>query len=57
VTVRYYDVARRWTRIEPHLQDETLNEILVADFNDYTQGRWGEVFYPGTYLEEIESCD
>jgi hypothetical protein len=58
VTVRYYDVARHWTkRIEPHLQDETLNKILIADFNDYTQGRWGVVFYPGTYPENIESWD
>jgi hypothetical protein len=58
VTVRYYDVARHWTkRIEPHLQDDMLNKILVRDFNDYTQGRWGEGFYPGTYPENIESCD
>jgi hypothetical protein len=58
VTVRYYDVTRRWTkRIEPHLQDDMLNKILVRDFNDYTQGRWGLVFYPGTYPEDIESCD
>jgi hypothetical protein len=58
VTVRYYDVARHWTkRIEPHLKDDVLNKILVRDFNDYTQGRWGEVFYPGTYPENIESCD
>jgi hypothetical protein len=56
--VRYYDVTRHWTqRIEPHLQDEMLNKILIADFNDYTQGRWGLVFYPGTYPEGIESCD
>jgi hypothetical protein len=34
-----------------------LNKILIADFNDYTQGRWGVVFYPGTYPEDIESCD
>jgi hypothetical protein len=58
VTVRYYDVARHWTkRIEAHLQDDMLNKILVHDFNDYTQGRWSEVFYPGTYPENIESCD
>ena len=56
--VRYYDVTRHWTRrIESHLQDETLNNILVADFNDYTQSRWGKVFYPGMYPEDIESCD
>src|SRR5579863_601800 len=53
-TVQYYDVPRYWTkRIKPHLQDEMLNKILVADFNDYTQGRWGEVFYPGTFPENI----
>ena len=58
VAVRYYDVARHWTkRIAPHLQDETLNKILVADFNDYTQRRWGRAFDPGTYPEDIESCD
>ena len=56
--MRYYDVTRHWTRrIESHLQDETLNNILVADFNDYTQSRWGKVFYPGMYPEDIESCD
>ena len=52
------DVARHWTkRIEPHLQDELLNKILIADFNDYTQGRWGFVFRPGTYPENTQSCD
>jgi hypothetical protein len=30
---------------------------LVANFNDYTQSRWGKVFYPGMYPEDIESCD
>jgi hypothetical protein len=56
--VRHYDVARHWTkRIEPHLGDERLNNILVADFDDYTQSRWDKVFYPGMYPGDIESCD
>jgi hypothetical protein len=56
--MRYYDVKRHWIkRIEPHLADEELNEVLVRDFNRYTMGRWNQPFTKGQYPEEFESCD
>jgi hypothetical protein len=36
--LRYYDVRRRWKRVEPHLADEELNRILRRDFGRYTIG-------------------
>jgi hypothetical protein len=55
---QYYDLQRNWTRkIAPHLKNETLNRILVRDFNKFTMGRWREPFLPGNFPEEFESCD
>jgi hypothetical protein len=56
--MRYYDLKGHWTRrIEPHLDDEWLNAILVRDFNKFTYGRWRQVFTAGQYPREFESCD
>jgi hypothetical protein len=56
--IRYYNIPRHWTkRIEPHLDDAELNEILVRDFNRFTYGRWRQVFLPGRFPAEFESCD
>jgi hypothetical protein len=56
--LRYYDLKRHWTkRIMPHLDDKTLNEILVRDFSKFTFGRWQLRFLPGNLPEEFETCD
>lgn len=56
--MRYFDVKRHWTRrIEPHLADAQLNQILVSDFGMYTYGRWRKRFKPGQVPRDYESCD
>ena len=56
--MHYYDLQRKWTRkIVPHLNDETLNTILVRDFNNYCVETWNKTFNPGQLPEDIESCD
>jgi hypothetical protein len=56
--MRYYDLQRHWTKkIEPHLANKQLNNILVRDFNKFTFGRWGRRFVHGQYPCEYESCD
>lgn len=55
---RYYDLPRHWTRkIEPHLGDKKLNDILVRDFNKYTTGISKRQFARGQYPYQFESCD
>jgi hypothetical protein len=56
--IHYYDLQKNWTKkIVPHLKDETLNNILVRDFNKYTVNRWNKTFNRGQLPEDIESCD
>lgn len=56
--MRYYDLKRHWTRrIEPHLADAKLNDVLVRDFNLFTYGRWRQPFAYGQFPREFESCD
>ena len=56
--MRFYDLKRNWTRkIVSHLGDETLNRILVDDFNKYTFGRWAQEFKPGEFPHDYETCD
>jgi len=54
---RYYDLKRNWRKIEPHLSNELLNDVMVTEFNKYTFGRWGETFKHGEYPRDYESCD
>jgi hypothetical protein len=56
--MHYYDLRRNWTRkIVPHLNNETLNTILVRDFNNYCVDRWNKTFKPGQLPEDVESGD
>jgi hypothetical protein len=56
--MRYYDLKRHWTRkIEPHLADPRVSNVLVRDFNKFTFGRWNTPFTHGQYPHEFESCD
>jgi hypothetical protein len=56
--MRYYDLQRYWTKkIEPHLANKQLNNILVRDMNKFTFGRWRKPFIHGQYPCEHESCD
>jgi hypothetical protein len=57
-SMRYYDLEQHWTtRIEPHLADKKLNDILVRDFNKYTFGRWRLHFTTGQYPADFDSLD
>lgn len=56
--MHYYDLQKHWTKkIEPHLANSQLNNILVRDFNKFTFGRWRKPFVHGQYPWECESCD
>jgi hypothetical protein len=54
---RYYDLKRNWKKVEPHLSNAHLNDVLVTEFNKYTFGRWGETFKHGEYPCDYESSD
>jgi hypothetical protein len=54
--LKYYDIKRNWTRkIDLHLKDYELNEILTRDFNLYTLGRWGDEFRGDQLPEDHET--
>lgn len=55
--VQYYDLKKNWRKVKCHLDDAELNDILVADFNKYTFGRWRQTFTRGHFPDEFESCD
>lgn len=55
--MRYYPIQARWRRIKPHLADESVQTILVRDFNKFTYGRWRKPFLAGMKPTEFESCD
>jgi hypothetical protein len=53
--LRFYDLPRHWTkRVEPHLDDPRLNEILLADFGKYTEQWLRRPFGPGQYPRDFE---
>jgi hypothetical protein len=55
--LKYYDLQRHWTkRIELHLGNPKLNEVLVRNFRKYTLGRWGQQFGPGQFPRDFETC-
>jgi hypothetical protein len=53
----YYDLKKNWPKVRRHLNDKTLNDILVRDFNKFTYGRLGKPFTHGQVPFEFESCD
>lgn len=60
--MRYYDLQKKWTKkIEPHLANKQLNDILVRDLNKRTSSQWGKPFvngqYPWDYGHWIEDWD
>jgi hypothetical protein len=55
--MQYYPIVKKWAKIKPHISNETVQEILVRDFNKYTFGRWGQPFERGMYPRYFESCD
>ena len=57
-SMKFYPVIKNWSRkICPHLDNPTLQKVLVSDFNKYTTGRWGKRFRIGQYPADFESCD
>ena len=60
--MHYYDLQRNWTRkIVPHLDNQTLNAILVRDFNNYYLETLSESFrlryWAYVALEKCEFCE
>jgi len=56
--MKYYNLSRNWTRkIQPHLDNKQVKEVLVKDFNKFTYGRWNKRFTEGRFPFEFESCD
>ncbi len=50
MAMRYYDLQKNWTKkIEPHLTNKSLNDILVRDLNKLSSGRWRKPFVHGQY--------
>src|SRR6266446_7054398 len=48
--MRYYDLQKNWTKkIEPHLANKQLNNILVRDLNKRSSSQWGKPFVHGQY--------
>lgn len=57
-SIQHYPVVKNWGRkIKLHLHNPELQNILAADFNKYTVGRWGQRFRPGQLPADFESCD
>ena len=55
---RYFDLARHWTkRVEPHLEDPRLNDILLHDFGLYTERWLHEVFKRGQFPRDFEPLE
>ena len=61
MAMRYYDLQKHWSKkIEPHLANKKLNDILVRDLNKRSMGQWGKPFVHGQYPWEYggrESLD
>ncbi len=55
--VVYYDLVKKWPKVKRHLDDAELNNILVRDFNKFTEGCWGQKFTHGQFPTEFETCD
>jgi hypothetical protein len=55
--MRYYPISKKWGKIKPHINSEEVQNVLVADFNKYTYGRWRKKFEAGMTPHEFESCD
>ena len=56
--INYYDLMKYWSKkIQPHLEDEELSDILTYDFNRYTWGRWKIEFPNDKFPADYESCD
>jgi hypothetical protein len=55
--MHYYDLQKNWTKkIEPHLGNKQLNNILVRDLNKLSSSRWGKPFVHGQYPWKYSSC-
>jgi hypothetical protein len=56
--MRYYDLQKHWTKkIQPHLADKELNDILVNDLNKLNSSRWRKPFVHGMYPCEYGSSE
>lgn len=54
--IQYYPFTRKWRKVCPHLTDPVFRAVLERDFNKFTFGKWGEVFGPGQFPDDFETC-
>jgi hypothetical protein len=54
--LKYYDLRKKWKKVERHLDNPRVVDILVRDFNKYTYGVWRKRFTAGQYPCEFDRC-
>jgi hypothetical protein len=52
--LKYYDLLKKWRKVEPHLDNPRVVDTLVRDFDKYTSVRWGKRFTAGQYPSDRE---
>jgi len=52
--IKYYDLRRKWRKVERHLENPRVADTLVRDFNKLTYGRLRKRFTAGQYPCEFE---
>ena len=55
--IEYYDLIKNWRKVKRHLRDPELNDILVGDFNKFTEGCLGKKFTHGQLPRDFETID
>jgi hypothetical protein len=55
--MKYYDLRRNWKKVERHISNPRVADVLVRDFNRFTYGRCRQRFTAGQYPFDFESCD
>ena len=54
--LQYYPFTRKWRTVRPHLTDPDFRAVLERDFNKFTFGKWGDLFGPGQFPADFETC-
>jgi len=52
--IKYYDLRRKWRKVERHLENPRVADTLVRDFNKFTYGHLRRRFTAGQYPCEFE---
>ncbi len=55
--MKYYPFVKNWKKIKPLIESESVQKIMVADFNKFTYGMWKKRFVKGMRPRQFEGCD